>query len=168
MNEDLIGALVKVASTRAEGQWPEQLDLDVFHRFLRDPAPAAALIDDVAVARHARDLLAAVLVDGTDAEARSALNSVAATYAVVPRIDGNGPYFLSLSGTAEGAFWAQILADLMQAVSEGCRARVGRCVSAPCIMPFLDTSTAGVREFCSVRCATRARVRRHRSKEGSS
>lgn len=168
MNEDLIEALVKVASTRAEGPWPEQLDLDVFHRFLSGPAPAAAFVDDVAVARHARDLLAAVLVDGTGAEARSILNGVAATYGIVPWIDENGFRFLSLGGTAEGAFWAEILPDLMQAVSEGCRARISRCESEPCITPFLDTSTAGVREFCSGRCATRARVRRHRSKAGSS
>ncbi|MCC9145589.1 MULTISPECIES: CGNR zinc finger domain-containing protein [unclassified Arthrobacter] len=168
MNEDLIEALVKVARTRAEGQWPEQLDLDVFHRLLEAPVPAAVMVDDVAVARHIRDVVAAVLVDGTDAEARSTLNSVAETYAIVPRTDENGLYFLSLSGIAEGALWAQILADLMQAVSEGCRDRIGRCVSAPCIAPFLDTSTAGVREFCSTRCATRARVRRHRSKVSSS
>lgn len=164
MNEHLIEALVKVASTRPEGEWPEELDLETFHCFLADTAPASATVTDLEAARNTRDLLATVLLDGSDAEARATLNLVAVTHVLVPRTDGDGFHFVSLRGDAEGTFWAQIIGDVMHAVNEGCRSRIGRCTSAPCITPFLDTSTAGAREFCSTRCATRARVRRHRSK----
>ncbi|WP_417217699.1 CGNR zinc finger domain-containing protein [Arthrobacter sp.] len=41
--------------------------------------------------------------------------------------------------------------------------RLGRCQSAPCEAVIVDTTRNGRQRYCSVQCANRAAVRRHRS-----
>lgn len=43
--------------------------------------------------------------------------------------------------------------------------RLGRCQSAPCTNVVVDVTRNGRQRFCSVRCANRAAVRRHRARE---
>ncbi len=42
--------------------------------------------------------------------------------------------------------------------------RLGRCASAPCTNVVVDVTRNGRQRFCSVRCANRAAVRRHRAR----
>lgn len=42
--------------------------------------------------------------------------------------------------------------------------RLGRCASTPCERVIVDVTRNGTQRYCSVRCANRAAVRRHRSR----
>lgn len=45
--------------------------------------------------------------------------------------------------------------------------RLGRCEAAPCTNVVVDVTRNGRQRFCSVRCANRAAVRRHRARGGT-
>jgi len=45
--------------------------------------------------------------------------------------------------------------------------RLGRCASEPCAHVVVDVTRNGRRRYCSVRCANRAAVRRHRERAAS-
>lgn len=42
--------------------------------------------------------------------------------------------------------------------------RLGRCEAEPCTMVVVDVTRNGRQRYCSVRCANRAAVRRHRAR----
>ncbi|MFD2025197.1 CGNR zinc finger domain-containing protein [Promicromonospora aerolata] len=44
--------------------------------------------------------------------------------------------------------------------------RLGRCAAEPCTMVVVDVTRNGRQRYCSVRCANRAAVRRHRERTG--
>lgn len=159
-------SLLALAATRPEGAWPDQLDLDVFHRTLGTVSPAALRVDDVEVARRVRDTAGRVLLDADDDASIDALDEIASTHALVPTLrQGQGQVsFRTLRGSPDGAVWADVIGELMAGVAEGARAQVRRCSSAPCTTPFFDTTPAGTKAFCCDRCATRARVRKHRAR----
>lgn len=162
MQDDVLQALVDLAATRPEGQWPEQLDLNRFHQELREAAPASHAVTDVSVARKIRDDVAAILLDGSDSEAYAALNGLVTEHEVMPMVSATGMHYRSARADVVSSVWAQIAGPILVAVASGVRDRVRRCASSPCITPFLDSPHGG-REYCCGRCATRARVRRHRA-----
>ena len=45
--------------------------------------------------------------------------------------------------------------------------RLGRCAASPCMNVVVDVTRNGRQRFCSVRCANRAAVRRHRARAGA-
>jgi predicted RNA-binding Zn ribbon-like protein len=45
--------------------------------------------------------------------------------------------------------------------------RLGRCEASPCTNVVVDVTRNGRQRFCSVRCANRAAVRRHRARAGA-
>ncbi|WHP17877.1 CGNR zinc finger domain-containing protein [Cellulomonas sp. ES6] len=163
MHDDTVSALLAVAATRPEGPWPDQLDVDAFRSLLSPVAPTAARLVDDGAARAVRDVLGAVLLDGTDDDALSLLDGLARTHRITPSADRSGVRFTSLGADPAGPVWAEVLVPLMEAVAGGCRRRIRRCASDPCTTPFLDGSPGGTRTFCCDRCATRDRVRRHRA-----
>ncbi|MFS0713881.1 CGNR zinc finger domain-containing protein [Microbacterium sp. 2P01SA-2] len=166
MPDDLIRPLVELAATRPEGEWPEQLDLDRFHRILGEMAPASRDVRDVGTARQVRDTIGAILLDGTDTHAYAILNRVMADRAVTPSVDQAGLRYRSKHADAVSALWAQMAEPLLSGVVSGVRGRTKRCASAPCVTPFIN-SQGGGQEYCCARCATRARVRRHRAERAN-
>ncbi|PPF87251.1 hypothetical protein C5E07_18850 [Pseudoclavibacter sp. RFBJ3] len=162
MHDDPIRSLVDLAATRPEGEWPEQLDMARFHRVLADVAPVSRDLQDLEAARSVRDRLASILLDGSDAEAYRILNGVVTEHAVMPFVDASGVQYRSGRSDAVSSLWAQVAGPLLLALASGVRGRTKRCASAPCVTPFIDSSGGG-REYCCARCATRARVRRHRA-----
>lgn len=162
MHDDLVTALLAVAATRPEGPWPDQLELTEFRRRLSATSPAARRADE-RTAREVRDVLGAVLLDGSDDDALAVLDGLARDHRVTPSVDRAGVRFTSHASDPAGAVWADVLVPLMEAVADGCRRRIRRCSGAPCVTPFLDTSPGGTRAYCCDRCATRDRVRRHRA-----
>lgn len=162
MTSKPIDTLVALAATRPEGIWPEQLELAPFHRLLAAVAPAAREVQELPLAQRLRDEVAAVLLADDDEAACRVLNALILEHEIVPTVTPDGISHRSLRNDVSAQVWAQLIGELMSAVASGVRARVRRCTSEPCITPFVD-STAGGREYCCARCATRSRVRRHRA-----
>ena len=154
--------LMNLVATRAEGGWPDQLDVERFSRALADIAPSSRDVDDLSLARSLRDRLAMVLLDGSDAQAQALVNDMTLTHALRPHLDASGIRYRSDRTDALSSVWAEIAGILLPALASGVRSRIKRCRSTPCITAFVD-SPGGTREYCCARCATRARVRRHRS-----
>ncbi|MET2010187.1 CGNR zinc finger domain-containing protein [Microbacterium chocolatum] len=164
MSDRRITPLVALAATRPEAPWPEELDLDRFRALLLETAPSAVDVRDISDARSLRDTVAALLLDGSDAGAFALANETMAQHGVTPVVDGSGIRYRSSRTDTVSAVWAEIAGPLLAALAAGVRGRVRRCASDPCVTPFIDTAQGG-REYCCARCATRARVRRHRAEK---
>ncbi|WP_295853079.1 CGNR zinc finger domain-containing protein [uncultured Microbacterium sp.] len=113
------------------------------------------------------------IVDAPDDDARAALlNAQMAAVTAYPRLtdhDGEG-WHLHYRDSDEAL--PRVLAAVISVgtslhlVTRG-MSRLGRCAADPCANVVVDVTRNGRQRYCSVRCANRAAVRRHRAREVS-
>ncbi|WP_423463858.1 CGNR zinc finger domain-containing protein [Promicromonospora sp. MS192] len=125
--------------------------------------------DDHALTRLAIDDWLLV-VDATDPAERAALlNAQMAAVAAYPRLtdhDGEGwhLHYRDDNQVLSAVLRAVIsVGTSLHLVTRGMH-RLGRCASAPCANVVVDVTRNGRQRYCSVRCANRAAVRRHRER----
>lgn len=110
------------------------------------------------------------IVDETDPDARAArLNAQMAAVTAYPRLtnhDGEG-WHLHYRDSDESL--PRVLAAVISVgtslhlVTRG-MTRLARCAAEPCDRVVVDVTRNGRQRYCSVRCANRAAVRRHRAR----
>ncbi|GAA1247885.1 putative RNA-binding Zn ribbon-like protein [Microbacterium phyllosphaerae] len=113
------------------------------------------------------------IVDERDPSARAdVLNAQMAKAAAYPRLtnhDGEGWHLhyrddvQSLPYVLRAIF---AVGTSLHLVTRGMD-RLGRCEASPCTNVVVDVTRNGRQRFCSVRCANRAAVRRHRARAGA-
>ncbi len=170
--EDLLRAALNLVATRPVGPWPEELDsLDRLGGVVPALAPGAreAAPGDLAEVRALRDRLAPLVLDPDPASAPTALSALAREFGLAPAVDSVGgpvrhvsPDPRTVARVAEA-----LVPGVMEAWARGLVARVRTCGADDCDTPFLDTSSRANRHYCSDRCSTRTRVRRHRRRPAS-
>ncbi|CAD5140611.1 conserved protein of unknown function [Microbacterium sp. Nx66] len=128
------------------------------------PAP-----DDHAEVRAVIDDWLAI-VDEPDADARAALlNDQLAAAGAYPRLtnhDDEGWHLHYRDDVRSLPFVLRAIINLgtaLHLVTRGMN-RLGRCNAPPCTNVVADVTRNGRQRFCSVRCANRAAVRRHRAR----
>ena len=109
------------------------------------------------------------IVDETEPDRRAALlNERLAAAAAYPRLtnhDGEGWHLHYRDDVPSLPFVLRAIINLgtaLHLVTRGMN-RLGRCAAAPCTNVVVDVTRNGRQRFCSVRCANRAAVRRHRA-----
>jgi predicted RNA-binding Zn ribbon-like protein len=112
------------------------------------------------------------VVDADSADTRAGLlNHSMAEVAAYPRLtdhDGEGWH---LHYRDEGQALPEVLRAVvgvgtsLHLVTRGMH-RLSRCAAEPCRAVVVDTTRNGRQRYCSVRCANRAAVRRHRDRSG--
>jgi predicted RNA-binding Zn ribbon-like protein len=110
------------------------------------------------------------IVDEPDPDARALLlNGQLAAAAAYPRLtnhDGEGghqPYRVDVPSLPYVLRAIISLGTSLHLVTRG-MSRLGRCQAEPCTNVVADVTRNGRQRFCSVRCANRAAVRRHRAR----
>lgn len=110
------------------------------------------------------------IVDEPDHDARALLlNTQLATAAAYPRLtnhDGEGWHLHYRDDVESLPFVLRAIISLgtsLHLVTRG-MSRLGRCEASPCTNVVADVTRNGRQRFCSVRCANRAAVRRHRAR----
>ena len=110
------------------------------------------------------------VVDAADPAERAALlNSQMAAVAAYPRLtdhDGEGwhLHYRDDNQVLSAVLRAVIgVGNSLHLVTRGMH-RLGRCASEPCTNVVVDVTRNGRQRYCSVRCANRAAVRRHRER----
>ncbi len=110
------------------------------------------------------------IVDESDPDARAALlNTRLAQVAAYPRLtnhDGEGWHLHYRDDVDSLPFVLRAIISLgtaLHLVTRGMH-RLARCEAAPCRNVVADVTRNGRQRFCSVRCANRAAVRRHRAR----
>ena len=110
------------------------------------------------------------IVDEPDHDARAQLlNAQLATAAAYPRLtnhDGEGWHLHYRDDVESLPFVLRAIISLgtsLHLVTRG-MSRLGRCEASPCTNVVADVTRNGRQRFCSVRCANRAAVRRHRAR----
>jgi len=111
-----------------------------------------------------------VVVDETDPDARAALlNERMARVTAYPRLTNHDGEGWHLHYRGEDDALPRVLAAVISVgtalhlVTRG-QDRLGRCAAAPCTNVVVDVTRNGRQKYCSVRCANRAAVRRHRAR----
>lgn len=129
---------------------------------------------DAALRRELDEVLAVIarlgdVVGVTDVgDAAGALNEMFELFAGPPRLVNEPGWGWHLHVDRPDAGWAGWLAAssamaLAALLSDRGRVPWGRCAAEGCDRPFLDHGRRAPQRFCSPPCATRERVRRHRS-----
>lgn len=110
------------------------------------------------------------IVDEPDADARAEmLNAELAAAAAYPRLtnhDGEGWHLHYRDDVKSLPYVLRAIINLgtsLHLVTRG-MSRLGRCQAQPCTNVVADVTRNGRQRFCSVRCANRAAVRRHRAR----
>lgn len=110
------------------------------------------------------------IVDETDPSKRAVLlNAQMAEAAAYPRLtdhDGEGWHLHYRDDVASMPFVLRAVLNVgtaLHLVTRGMN-RLGRCEASPCTNVVVDVTRNGRQRFCSVRCANRAAVRRHRAR----
>lgn len=110
------------------------------------------------------------IVDEPDADARAELlNAELAGAAAYPRLtnhDGEGWHLHYRDDVRSLPYVLRAIINLgtsLHLVTRG-MGRLGRCQASPCTNVVADVTRNGRQRFCSVRCANRAAVRRHRAR----
>ena len=110
------------------------------------------------------------VVDASTPEERAALlNAQMATAAAYPRLtdhDGEGwhLHYRDEQDSLPRVLRAVIaVGTSLHLVTRG-MGRLGRCAAAPCTNVVVDVTRNGRQRYCSVRCANRDAVRRHRAR----
>lgn len=128
-------------------------------------------LDDHARTREVIDEWLTIVDAEPGVERAELLNAVMASAAAYPRLtdhDGEGWHLHYRDEVPH-------LADVLRAVISVGTAlhlttrgmtRLGRCQAQPCRNIVVDVTRNGRQRFCSVRCANRAAVRRHRARNG--
>ncbi|MHC5559275.1 CGNR zinc finger domain-containing protein [Kocuria sp. U4B] len=129
-----------------------------------NPPPADGATADIAEARRLREALTAVVLADSPARAAECLEELAAAHGTVDHTPGGhrSAHAVSGRGSPVAELAAAVIPLLHQAVAAGVLERIGVCPDAVCRTVFLDRSPARRRRYCSPRCATRARMSRHR------
>jgi predicted RNA-binding Zn ribbon-like protein len=167
-------AVLVLVNTRPVGRRPDGLnrwaDLGPLfaelatHRPTGSPPPADDATADIAEARRLREALTAVVLADSPTRAAQCLEELATAHGTVNHFPGH--YQQSHLVTGRGSPVAELATAvtplLHQAVTAGVLDRIGVCPDAVCRTVFLDRSPARRRRYCSPRCATRARMSRHR------
>lgn len=111
-----------------------------------------------------------LIVDEPDPDARAdLLNAQLAAAAAYPRLtnhDGEGWHLHYRDDVTSLPYVLRAIINLgtsLHLVTRG-MARLGRCQAPPCTNVVADVTRNGRQRFCSVRCANRAAVRRHRAR----
>ncbi|NYH51181.1 putative RNA-binding Zn ribbon-like protein [Nocardiopsis arvandica] len=167
--EDLLRAALALVATRPVGAWPEELDsLDRLEELVPGTAPKArhGAATDLAEVRGLRDRLAPLVLDPDPGSAPAALSALAREFDLAPVVDSVGgpvrhvsPDPRTVARVAEA-----LVPGVMSAWASGLMPRVRTCGADDCDTPFLDRSSRANRHYCSDRCSTRVRVRRHRTR----
>lgn len=161
--EDLLRAALDLVATRPVGRWPEELDsLDQLGPLA--PAPGTGAPTDLADVRALRDRLAPLVLDPDPASAPAALTALAREFALTPAVEtlGGPVRHVSPDPRAVARVAEVLVPGVMRAWAAGLLPRVRACGADDCDTPFLDASRRANRHYCSDRCSTRVRVRRHR------
>ncbi|MCV0334539.1 MULTISPECIES: CGNR zinc finger domain-containing protein [unclassified Microbacterium] len=110
------------------------------------------------------------IVDEPDPDARAVLlNAQLAAAAAYPRLtnhDGEGWHLHYRDDVPSLPYVLRAIISLgtsLHLVTRG-MSRLGRCQAMPCTNVVADVTRNGRQRFCSVRCANRAAVRRHRAR----
>lgn len=109
------------------------------------------------------------VVDAEPGPERAArLNALLASGTSYPRLTGHDGHW-HLHYRDDGLPFASVLHALVATgtavhLAERGMDRLGRCAVPECRRIFADVSRTGRRRYCSVRCANRAGVRRHRAR----
>lgn len=151
--------------------WPddrsgiEQRTRDFGMTMAFDPRP-----DDHARSRVVVDAWLGVVDAADDAARAAALNAQMAAAAAYPQLtehDGEGWHLHYRDERLRS------LPDVLEAVvsvgtalhlTERGMHRLGRCAASPCVNVIVDVTRNGRQRYCSVRCANRDAVRRHRAR----
>ncbi|GAB3708182.1 CGNR zinc finger domain-containing protein [Nocardiopsis oceani] len=162
--EGLLRITLDLVATRPVGPWPEELES------LERPGPLAPLAltvtspSDLAEVRALRDRLAPLVLDPDPAAAPAALSALAAEFSLTPAVNSlSGPLrHVSPERRPVARVAEALIPAVMRAWEAGLLARVRSCGADNCDTPFLDSSHRANRHYCSDRCSTRMRVRKHR------
>jgi len=125
--------------------------------------------DDHARSRSVLDQWLAV-VDAGDAAARAAaLNAQMASATAYPQLtdhDGEGwhLHYRDPISSLPDVLEAVISVGTALHLTERGMHRLGRCAASPCQNVIVDVTRNGRQRYCSVRCANRDAVRRHRAR----
>jgi len=124
--------------------------------------------DDHAACRAVVDDWLHVVDADTDDERARTLNLQMASVAAYPRLvdhDGEGWHLHYRDGTDALPFVLRAVISVGTALHVATRgmSRLRRCESEPCANVVVDVTRNGRQRYCSVRCANRAAVRRHRA-----
>ncbi len=110
------------------------------------------------------------IVDAPDADERARLlNAQMAQVAAYPRLtnhDGEGWHLHYRDDVQSLPYVLRAIISVgtsLHLVTRGMD-RLGRCEASPCTNVVVDVTRNGRQRFCSVRCANRAAVRRHRAR----
>ncbi|MHC5560852.1 CGNR zinc finger domain-containing protein [Kocuria sp. U4B] len=167
-------AVLVLVNTRPVGRRPDGLnrwsDLGPLVAELAPPrptgstAPADDATADIAEARGLREALTAVVLADSPTRAAERLEELAATHGTLNHTPSGhrSAHAVSGRGSLVAKLATAVIPLLHQAVVTGVLDRIGVCPDAVCRTVFLDRSPARRRVYCSPRCATRARMSRHR------
>ncbi|MFL1380214.1 MULTISPECIES: CGNR zinc finger domain-containing protein [unclassified Nocardiopsis] len=164
--EDLLRMTLSLVATRpVEGAWPEEL-FSLERLAGAVPGAENATADDLADVRALRDRLTPLVLSPDPDTAPAALSGLAREFGLSPAVDSvGGPVRHASPDPRLVARVAELLVPgVMGAWAAGLLPRVHTCGADDCDTPFLDTSHRANRHYCSPRCSTRMRVRRHRER----
>ncbi|MDT0330836.1 CGNR zinc finger domain-containing protein [Nocardiopsis lambiniae] len=164
--EDLLRITLALVATRPlAGAWPEELhSLERLSEIL--PGTEDATATDIADVRALRDRLAPLVLSPDPDAAPVELSALAEEFGLRPAVDSVGGPIRHVSPDPRPvARAAEVLVPgVMLAWAAGLTSRVRVCGADGCETPFLDSSHRANRHYCSPRCSTRMRVRRHRER----
>ncbi len=125
--------------------------------------------DLVSLTTVAEELYAVYAADTIDQAARH-INKMLAKYASLPRLSSHNDTAWHLHvDSNDDAPWAEWFAAssalaLATLLAEKQQKPGGICAAANCTNPFIDSGKGGERNYCSQKCATRARVAAYRKR----
>ncbi|MDR6689660.1 hypothetical protein J2X55_000559 [Microbacterium sp. 1154] len=169
---DELERVIALIATRKVGPWPEELrgweDLErILPGSTAHSARRDASLAELQEIRLLRDKVATVLLDPAAPHAPSHLGDLVDTYGLTPRITALGEPigFLSFRAGMVGHVAERVIGAALAAFSSGEAQYIHECEAEGCITPFLDASPRHNRAYCSDRCSTKMRVRRHRQNQ---
>lgn len=149
--------LLAFVDTRPEPGFADELTaVDQLRTFAPDATTA-----DLDFARTLRDDLARCLLTSS-----GAIDDLCMRLEVRPSF--TAPHRMRWTVTAPErlrALTTRLVTALIELWTTGDIEHARVCAADNCIVPFVDTSPTQKREFCSPKCATRTRVRRHRARQ---
>jgi len=151
-------------------QWPEDRDgIEERTREVGMTMPFPNLETDHTLVRSVIDDWLAVVDAPSDQQRALLLNVQLATAAAYPRLVDHDNEGWHLHYRDDGQSMPQVLRSVictgtaLHLTTRGMH-RLHRCEADPCVNVVVEITRNGRQRYCSVRCANRAAVRRHRAK----
>lgn len=151
-------------------QWPADRDgIEERTREVGMTMPFPNLDTDHTLVRSVIDDWLAVVDTPSDQQRALLLNIQLATAAAYPRLVDHDNEGWHLHYRDDGQSMPQVLRSVictgtaLHLTTRGMH-RLHRCEADPCVNVVVDITRNGRQRYCSVRCANRAAVRRHRAK----